>query len=171
MCMHVCIFESSKLEGSYVGDLLYSQQQKESTKTWAHARLLVAESGLVWDRRVEVSHRTLLPDTKAGVSIPQRPQLEENWEADRNKGRAWSGNQARQCVSHPYSLCGWGFPGGADGTESTCNAGDLSLIPGSGRSPGEGNGNPLQYSCLEDAMDRGAWRATVHGSQRVVGHE
>ena len=104
MCTHVCIFESSKLEGSYVGDLLYSQQQKESTETWAHARLLVAESGLVWDRRVEVSHRTLLPDTNAGVSIPQRPQLEENWEADRNKGRAWSGNQARQCVSHPYSL-------------------------------------------------------------------
>ena len=43
------------------------------------------------------------------------------------------------------------------------NAGDLSLIPGSGRSPGEGKGNPLQYSCLENPMDRGAWRATVHG--------
>ena len=43
------------------------------------------------------------------------------------------------------------------------NAGDVHLIPGSGRSPGEGNGNPLQYSCLENSMDRGAWRATVHG--------
>ena len=43
------------------------------------------------------------------------------------------------------------------------NAGDLGSIPGSGRSPGEGNGNPLQYSCLENPMDRGAWKATVHG--------
>ena len=55
------------------------------------------------------------------------------------------------------------FPGGLDGKESTCNAGDLDLIPGLGRSPGEGNGNPLQYSCLENSMDRGAWRATVPG--------
>ena len=46
---------------------------------------------------------------------------------------------------------------------SACNAGDLSLVPGSGRSPGEGNGNPLQYSCLENSMDGGAWWATVHG--------
>ena len=44
-----------------------------------------------------------------------------------------------------------------------CNAGDTGLIPGSGRSPGEGNGNPLQYSCLENSMNRGAWWATVHG--------
>ena len=56
-----------------------------------------------------------------------------------------------------------GFPGGSDAKESTCNAGDLGLIPGSERSPGEGNGNPLQYSCLGNPMDRGAWWATVHG--------
>ena len=53
------------------------------------------------------------------------------------------------------------------GKESACNAGDPGLIPGSGRSPGEGNGNPLQYSCLENPMDRGAWQATVHGFTRV----
>ena len=47
--------------------------------------------------------------------------------------------------------------------ETTCNAGDQDLIPGLGRSPGEGNGNPLQYSCLGNPMDRGAWWATVHG--------
>jgi len=47
--------------------------------------------------------------------------------------------------------------------ESTCNVGDAVLIPGSGRSPGEGNGNPLQYSCLENSIDRGAWWAIVHG--------
>ena len=56
-----------------------------------------------------------------------------------------------------------GFPGGSDGEESACNAGDQGSITGSGRSPGEGNGNALQYSCLENSMDRGAWRATVHG--------
>ena len=55
------------------------------------------------------------------------------------------------------------FPGGSDGKESACNTGDPCLIPGSGRSSGEGNGNPLQYSCLENFMDRGAWQATVHG--------
>ena len=57
----------------------------------------------------------------------------------------------------------WGFPGGSDGKASVCNAGDLGSIPGSGRSPGEGNGNPLQFCCLENPMDRGAWYATVHG--------
>ena len=52
---------------------------------------------------------------------------------------------------------------GAISREAACNAGDLGLIPGSGRSPGEGNGNPLQYSCLENPMDREAWQTTVHG--------
>ena len=52
--------------------------------------------------------------------------------------------------------------GGADGKESACNAGDLGLIPGLGRSPGEGNGYPLWYSCPENSMDRGTWWATVH---------
>ena len=55
------------------------------------------------------------------------------------------------------------LPGGSDGKESAWNAGDLGLIPGSGRSPGEGNSYPLQYSCLENPTDRGAWRATVQG--------
>ena len=56
-----------------------------------------------------------------------------------------------------------GFPGGSDSKEFTCNAGALGSIPGSGRSPGEENGNLLQYSCLENSMDRGAWCATVPG--------
>ena len=63
-----------------------------------------------------------------------------------------------------------GFPGGAEVKASACNVGDLGSIPGLGRSPGEGNGNPLQYSCLENPMDGGAWWATFHGSQRV-GHD
>ena len=56
-----------------------------------------------------------------------------------------------------------GLPHNSDGKESACNAGDLKSVPGLGRSPGEGNGNPLQYSCLENPMDRGAWRGTVCG--------
>ena len=51
---------------------------------------------------------------------------------------------------------------GSDGKESACSVGDLGLIPGWGRSPGEGNGYPLQYSCLEKSMDREAWQATLH---------
>ena len=57
----------------------------------------------------------------------------------------------------------WGFLGGSDSKESTCNVGDLGSIPGLGKSPGGGHGNLLQYSCLENPMDRGAWWATVHG--------
>ena len=57
----------------------------------------------------------------------------------------------------------WGFPGVSDSKASACNAGDLGSIPGWGRPSGEGNGNPLQYSGLENPVDRGAWRATVHG--------
>ena len=57
----------------------------------------------------------------------------------------------------------WDLPGGKDGKVSACNVGDLGSIPGSGRSPGEGNGNLLQYSCLENPMDGGAWEVTAHG--------
>ena len=56
-----------------------------------------------------------------------------------------------------------GFPHSSAGGESACNAGDPGLIPGLGRSPGEGNGSPLQYSCLENPMDRGTCQATVYG--------
>ena len=59
----------------------------------------------------------------------------------------------------------WGFPGGSDGKASAWNAGDPGLIPGLGSSPGEGNGNPLQYSCLENPTDRGAQRPQSMESQ------
>ena len=79
----------------------------------------------------------------------------------------------------PFSLGLWykteipaalGFPCSSVGKESACSAGDPGLIHGLGRCPGEGNGNPVQYSFLENPMDRGAWRATVHGAARV-GHD
>ena len=66
--------------------------------------------------------------------------------------------------------CVLGFPGGSEVKASACNLGDLGSIPGWGRFPGEGNGNPLEYSCLENPMDGGAWWATVHGVTRV-GHD
>ena len=61
-----------------------------------------------------------------------------------------------------------GFLGGSDGKDSACNAGDPGSVPESGRSPGEGNGYPLQYSCLENSMDRGAWQALVHGVTKAL---
>ena len=64
----------------------------------------------------------------------------------------------------------WGFPHSSVSKEYACNAGDLGSIPGLGRLPGEGNGNPLQYSCLENPMDRGVWQAIVPGVARV-GHD
>ena len=60
-----------------------------------------------------------------------------------------------------------GFPGGLDGKESGCNAGDPGVISESERPPEEGNGNPLQYSCLENPMDRADWKATVHGVAKI----
>ena len=69
-----------------------------------------------------------------------------------------------------YILVFKGLPGGAEVKASACNVGDLGSIPGLGRSPEEGNGNPLQYSHLENRIDRGAWQATVHGIAKV-GHD
>ena len=60
-------------------------------------------------------------------------------------------------------FCIWGFPGGSDGKEAACKAEDWGSIPWLGRSPGNGNGNPLQHSCLENSMDRGAWWAAIYG--------
>ena len=66
-------------------------------------------------------------------------------------------------MTERVSLSLWGLPCSSNGKESACDAGDQGLIPGSGRSPGDGNGNPLQYSCLENPMDTEAWWATVLG--------
>ena len=63
-----------------------------------------------------------------------------------------------------------GFPGGSDGKDSVCNVGDPGLIPGLGRSPEQGHGNPLQYSCVENPMDRVAWRGESHGQSSLTGY-
>ena len=76
-----------------------------------------------------------------------------------------------ECHNFPSFICFLdnlvGFSRGSVSKESTCNAGDMGLIPELGRSPGEGNGNPLQYSCLGNSMDRGTWQATVHRVTKV----
>jgi len=74
-------------------------------------------------------------------------------------------------LNHHYTLVSVQvFPCGSAGKESACSAGDLSLIPGLGRSPGEGKGYPFQDSCLENSMDRGAWWVTVHGVTKSWTH-
>ena len=83
------------------------------------------------------------------------------------------------CSFFKFLNLGWGvwggvgtgacsFPGGSDSKESACSAGDPGWTPGLGRSPGEWNGNPFQYSCLENSTDRGAWQATVHGGHKEL---
>ena len=80
------------------------------------------------------------------------------------RGERETRHPTTKCLQMGYSAVGVkGFPGGSVVKSPPANAGDVGSIPGSGRSPGEGNGNPLQYSCLGNPTDGGAWRATVHG--------
>ena len=77
----------------------------------------------------------------------------------------------QMALFHSFFIAEWfhhGFPGGSVGKESACRAGDPGLIPGMGRSTGEGNGKPLQCSCLGNSMDRAAWWATVHGVTKQI---
>ena len=94
---------------------------------------------------------------------PRSPSLQATEVTDISPGNLDSSLCFIQPSVWHVVLCIQGFPGGSEGKASACNVGDMGSIPGSGRSPGEGNGNPLQYSCLENSMDRGAWWATVHG--------
>ena len=88
-------------------------------------------------------------------------------ESDCNEGDPGSipgsGRSPGEGIGYSWAPVFMDFPGGTDGKEPTCNAGNLGLIPGLGRSPGGGHGNPLQYSCLENSTDRGAYKAAVHG--------
>ena len=99
--------------------------------------------------------------------IPKEDRLESSTQD--SGGRNETGNQEvllLPCMNGRFNRKTFrknlGFPGGSEVKASACNAGDLGSISGSGRSPGGGHGNPLQYSHLEDRMDRGVWRAVVH---------
>ena len=98
----------------------------------------------------------------AGNGNPLQYSFLENFidrGAWQSMGSQWAGHN--WAIRHTHKG-GKGFPGGSLGKELACNVGDAGLIAESGRSPGAGHGNPLQYSCLENPVDRGAWRATVH---------
>ena len=116
---------------------------------------------LLFNFSILVARITAQDQILAGY-IPQLPTLTKCWHPS-NKIIILTTTSSGSC-SLPS------FPGGSDGKESVCNAGDLGLIPGSRRSPGEGNGYPLQYSCLENPTDREAWWLHSIGSQRV-GHD
>ena len=88
----------------------------------------------------------------------------ERWERERLTECQSSGKQ----INYVLSYTG-GFPGGSEVKKQPANSGDVGFVAGLGRFPGEGNGNPLQYSCLENPMDRGAWQATVHGVVKQSG--
>ena len=103
-----------------------------------------------------------LPSQPPGKPLPLAKQMWKKRQRKeitniRNK-KEEEGIWGRNCRYNKQS-----FPGGSEMKESACNVGDPGLITGSGKSPGEGNGYPLQYSCLENSMDRGAWWAIVHG--------
>ena len=96
--------------------------------------------------------------TRAGAdSVCPTPAVRRGVKGETDHGPGWEGRISERQV----------FPCSSVGKESACSAGELGSVPGLGRSPGEGNSNPLQHFCLENPTDRGAWRATVHGVARV----
>ena len=108
-------------------------------------------------------HSTSLQSSRLGFPVDREP-----WWGYRPQSRRVRHNWSDLACMHVHiylnkSIPASCFPGDSEVKVSACNVGDLSSIPGSGRSPGGGKGNPLQYSCLENPMDRGAWWATVHG--------
>ena len=109
----------------------------------------VGQDWVTWCSRTEGEMMTGMDDGNGSVGCPQGLQCVFHVEYWLGKIKRPSFNRARS------------FPSGLDGKESVCNAGDLGSIPGSRRSPGDGNSHPLQYPCLENSMDREAWWATV----------
>ena len=111
-------------------------------------------------------HRTRIKNFTMCMETQKTPNSQSNLEKEKPSWRNQPSWLQATLLIQSYSNQDGSFPGDSIGKESTCSAGDLGSIPGSGRSPGEGNGYPLQYSCLENPMDRGAWWATVHGAAK-----
>ena len=98
---------------------------------------------------------SILKGMRCGQDLKSHPCLTTS------RGDLWPRGRLAQWIF--INMTNLGFPVGSHSKESACNAGDMGLIPGSGRSPGEGNDCPLEYCCLDNSKDRGAWQATVHG--------
>ena len=114
--------------------------------------------------------RARTPFNLRGPTLKRTPQAEPRaaMRIGEREGGGWSPSSWERKGEDIWVVVMWpqGFPGGSRVKNLPANAEDMSLIPGLGRSPGEGNGNPLQYSCLGNPMDRGAWQATVHGATK-----
>ena len=95
--------------------------------------------------------------------VPGSRRIQPREVGSRTQGRFYEGVERDFTRTVKGGFGFQSFPGGSDGKASACNVGDPGSIPRLGRSPGEGNGNPLQYPCLENPTDRGTWQATVHG--------
>ena len=108
------------------------------------------------------SHLSLFSTSLPAVFLASILMGRQEWVGT---NKSWSLGSGRICFGDVYMLIYRASLADETVKEPACNAGDLGLIPGLGISPGEGNGNPLQYSCLENSMDRGAWRVTVAKSQ------
>ena len=154
---------------------LPAMQEKVKVKLLSHVQLFA----MLWTvvQQAPLSMGFSRQESWSGLPFPSpgdlpNPGIEYGSPTLQADSLPWQ-NRRRQCNSWlrkfpwrrdrlptPVSL---GFPGGSDGKESTCNEGELGSVPGLGRSPGGGHGNPLQYSCLEIPMDRGAWWASDHG--------
>ena len=123
--------------------------------------LSVSPRGLCTSHQQSLSHQA--PESPefsfwlGCVTLAKSPSLSESLPLYPRKRRT---GHWRDLTLGPASV--WGFFDGSDSKETACNVGDLGSIPGLGRSPGGGHGNPLQYFCLENPMDRGAWWATAH---------
>ena len=136
--------------------------------TWGHWGLgILSDLPLIWRKEWHTTP-VFLPRESIVQTIVHGVAKNLTWLSDTftfTSGHLLDAHEIRVGVQ----FCGFSVytipssPHGSDGKASACNAGDLGSIPGSGRSPGEGNGNPLQHACLENAIDGGAWQATVHG--------
>ena len=107
------------------------------------------------------AEETALKTDKCSIYVPRSHAQKAQQSSQSSGPHVMLGDPVKLAKFSCISISG--LPWWLSGNESACNAGDMGLIPGSGRSPGEGNGNPLQYSCLENPMDRGPWQARVHG--------
>ena len=145
------------------GVLVFSRCVTISSQTWRFQRAYIYLSQFLWvgilgTASLRSVFQCLIWELQPECLLGLQPHLKAQMEKDPllSSHHCWWN-------SIPCGLLDWGFPGGSDGKVSACNVGDLVSIPVLGRSPEEGNGNPLQYPCLGNPMDRGAWWATVHG--------